>query len=648
MKRKYAQLLFGFFTFAASLVSSPIMAKTVSNPSVSNSASSAAGTAQGFVPNVESDQLWGKIFLVSLVVIFIAMTTMSFSFGLSGDEVDMNEYGKAILKYFTSFGSDQTVFNMPKEFDRDGVIQYYGGFFDLICAVVNKISPFAEYTTRHILNAWAGFLAILFAAKISSRSFNKQTGVVCAWLMFLSPFFLGHAMNNPKDIPFATAYIAAIYFTIKWFEHLPKPSIRDYVLLILAIGITIDVRVGGILLLPYLFVFAGIIFVVKKWFQQGDVDLKSWIKPLLIVAVAGYLAGSLFWPYGQKNPISNPLTALHEMSNFKVSIGQLFEGTKTPSSELPSNYLIKSFLITNSYALLIGIVLMFVFLLSIRKMGKAPAVYFVLFTGLFPIFYIIYSKANVYHAWRHVMFAFPSLAIAAAGGWYCLSNYLAKKNFKYGIAILGLLLLEPLSFIVSSYPNTVCYFNAFAGGVKGAYCNYEMDYYYNSLKQDADWFKKNVLPTVKQGDTVIIASNAAHLVLQYFKDNKNVRVTYIRYPERDQKNWDYSIYHIALIPEDEIKARTWFPKTVLFKAEVSDCPLSALTKRPSYDDLKGFDALKENKVDTAISYFNNYLKVDPDNIEMLNMMGNIYHQLHRDDLAQQYNARISKLLSSTE
>ena len=592
------------------------------------------------------DKLWGNILLASFAAILILMTIMSFSYGISGDEVDMNEYGKAILKYFTSFGRDQMVLNMPKDYNRDGVMQYYGGFFDLICAFVNKVSPLNEYTTRHILNAWAGFLAIFFAAKIAARAFNKQAAVFCAWLMFASPFFLGHAMNNPKDIPFATAYIAAIYCIIRLFSNLPKPSVKDYVLTVLSIGITIDVRVGGILLIPYLFVFAGIIFVVNKWFQGKETDLKLWIKPLLIVAVLGYFAGSLFWPYGQKNPISNPLTALHEMSNFKVSIGQLFEGTKVASNELPANFLIKSFLITNSYVLIIGLLLMAIFMISVRKQPMASTICFVIFTGIFPIFYIIYSKANVYHGWRHVMFAFPSLAISATGGWYFLSNFLATRKFKYGMAIAALLLLEPLSFIAQSFPNTICYFNTFAGGVKGAYTQYEMDYYYNSVKQDIDYFKKNELPKIKAGDSVIIASNCAHLLLQYFKENKNVKILYVRYPERNQKPWDYSIYHIALIPEDEIKARTWIPKTALFTAEVNDCALSALSRRPSYDDLKGFDALKENKVDTALTYFTSYLKADPNNIEMLNLMANIYHQMHRDDIARQYANQMNKLLAA--
>ena len=633
------------FYFCPYLVSSHIMAKSANKPPVQNTGIPQKPVSADVTP-VPDEKLWNNLLLASFALIFILMTVMSFSYGISGDEVDMNEYGKAILKYFTTFGNDQMVLNMPKDYNRDGVMQYYGGFFDLICAIVNKVSPLGEYATRHMLNAWAGFLAIFFAAKIAARSFSKQSAVFCAWLMFASPFFLGHAMNNPKDVPFATAYIAAIYCIINLFRNLPKPSVKDYIFTILAIGITIDVRVGGILLIPYLFVFTAIIFVINKWFLGKETDVKAWAIPLIIVSVGGYLAGSLFWPYGQKNPISNPLTALHEMSNFKVSIGQLFEGTKIASSELPANFLIKSFMITNSYVLLAGLILMAAFLWGIRKQPIAATIYFVIFTGVFPIFYIIYSKANVYHGWRHVMFAFPSLAIAAAGGWHFLNEFLAKRNFKYGMAIAAVLLLEPLSFVAMSFPNTICYFNAFAGGVKGAYTQYEMDYYYNSVKQCTDYFKKNELPKLKQGDTVVIASNCAHLLLQYFKENKNVKILYVRYPERDQKPWDYSLFHIALIPEDEIKARTWIPKSAMFTAAVNDCPLSALSKRPSYNDLKGFDALKENKIDSAITYFTNYMKADPNNIEMLNLLANIFHKLNRDDLARQYNDQMNKLLAA--
>ncbi len=589
-----------------------------------------------------------KITIISLIIIFILMTVMSFSYGLSGDEVDMNEYGKAILHYFTSLGKDQTVFNMSKEYNRDGVILYYGGLFDLICAVVNSFSPFEEYTTRHILNAWAGFLAIYFSVKICIRCFGNQAAILCAWLMFLSPFFLGNAMNNPKDIPFAAAYIIAIYCIILLFSNMPKPKVIHYVWAILAIGAAINVRVAGILLIPYLFILAGFLYISGMFAKEHNVNIRQWIKPILIVAALGYLAGNLFWPYGQLNPFSNPLTALEEMSNFKVSILQLFDGEKIPSDELPDNYLLKSFIITNSYAIIAGIVLALFGILSIRKRPGSTITYFVFFTGLFPVFYIIYKHSNIYHLWRHVLFIFPSLAIMAAGGWQILSDWLKERKFKYGLVICMVLLLEPAYFIASSFPNTITYYNAFAGGVKGAYSNYEMDFYYNSLKQDAEWFKKNILPKYTPSDTIRVATNAAHLLNKYFKDNTNVMISYVRFPERNQSNWDYSIFHIALIPVEEIKAGTWLPPTTLFKATSAGRPLSAVAKRPSYDDIKGMKALENNNVDSALNYFDQYLKADPKDIQMLSIVANIYHQLHRDDLAQPYINKANQLMQEQE
>jgi hypothetical protein len=62
-------------------------------------------------------------------------------------------------------------------YNRDGVIQYYGGLFDLICALINTISPLDEYVTRHLLNAWAGFLALFFAVKISRRILGEQAAI---------------------------------------------------------------------------------------------------------------------------------------------------------------------------------------------------------------------------------------------------------------------------------------------------------------------------------------------------------------------------------------------------------------------------------------------------------------------------------------
>lgn len=580
------------------------------------------------------------------ILLFVLMTGMSFSYGISGDEVDMNEYGKTILQYFGSFGSDRSVFRTSDElnaagvynYNRDNVIQYYGGLFDLICAVVNKVSPFDEYTTRHILNAWAGFLALLFAARILKRLLGMRAAWVGTILMALSPFFMGHAMNNPKDIPFATAYIMAIYFMIRLFDRLPKPRWTDYLWVILCIGATINIRVGGILLIPYLGVYAVLHSIVPRWFQNdASRPLAQYLKPVLITAVAGYLCGSLLWPYGLQNPIANPLTALSEMGNFKVNLRQLYEGTKQFSGELPLSFLPKSFVITNSFALLAGLLAMLPFIWGFRTHKQAPALYFVLFTGVFPFLYILYTHANVYHAWRHVLFIFPSLLILSAFGWNQLMDWFQAKNIQLAaVGLFGFLLLEPLYFMANAFPNTVTYHNQLVGGVKGAYGQYEVDYYYNSVKEAADWFKKNELSKLKPTDTVRLYSNAAHILTHYFEDHKNVVVDYVRFPERNQKNWDYALFHIALIPETDIQQGSWIPSSTVYKAEVQGKPLCILMKRPSHDDQTAMRFLEQQQPDSALVYFDRYLQKDPKNADVLCTAGQIAMQMQKAELAAKY------------
>lgn len=596
----------------------------------------------GPVVSMEPDQqMWGRIFSASLLLVFVLMGVMSFGYGLSGDEVDMNEYGKAILRYFTTFGADDTVLHLPRSIDRDGVLMYYGGFFDLVCAVVNKFSPFEEYTTRHILNAWAGFIAIYFSARITALLADKRIATFCVWLMFLSPFFLGHAMNNPKDIPLAAAYIASIYFIIRFFSKYPVVKWTDYLWVILSIGITINVRVAGILLIPYLFVFAGFLYLSKAFAKDSDIKISYYAKPVIVISILGYLAGSLFWPYAQQNPLSNPLNALSEMSNFKINLAQIWEGEKVMSGELPSSYLIKSFFITNSYVLLTGLVLFFVFIRKAAK-GKTPTItYFVVFTALFPLFYIIYKKSNVYHAWRHVLFIFPSVAVMASLGWYYVNGYIADtwRKAYAGIAIAALLLVEPILFIIPTYPNTVTYHNQFAGGVQGAYGNYEVDYYYNSVKQCVDRFINEELPKYKPDDTITVASNAVHLLYPVLTKYKNLRVNYVRYHEKDQQPWDYAIFHIALIPLDVIQSENWVPESAIYTAQVKGKPLCLLLKRASQDDLLGFQALQNGNREQALEYFRKYLSKDANNVNVLTTTARVFMEMNNMDSAYVYAAK---------
>jgi hypothetical protein len=558
---------------------------------------------------------WKKALFISLLLVFIFMTVMSFWYGISGDEMDMNSYGKAILDYFTSFGRDTTALNPPKSFDRDGVLEYYGGFFDLIAALVNKISPLKEFTTRHILNAWTGFLAIFFAAKICLRLKGSRMAVLCTWLMFLAPFFLGHAMNNPKDIPFATAYIGAIYFFLRFYAKFPDITWKDYILPVLALGIAIDIRAAGILLIPYMFIWLAWNYILFK--EKRD-SFRKLILPLVIISVLGYFLASLFWPYALQNPLLNPIKALSQLSHFKVGLYQMYEGERIVSFDLPATYLIHNFFITNAYILIAGLVLAPFFILGNLRKKEFSLISFIVFITVFPVAYIMYKHANVYHAWRHVLFIFPGAAILAAYGLNGLWEWVGKGFMRYVIAALIVIgFLEPVVFIIKTFPNTICYYNILAGGVPNAYYNYEMDYYYNSMKESADWFIKNEVPKLKDKDSVIIASNNSVILGQYLKKYPNLKVHYVRFYERSMSDWDYGVFHRALIPADQLQNGSWVIDSLLHETTIDGLPLTIIVKRPSKEDFKGFELLKQNKVEEGVHDLLQYHEIDPAN-ELVN------------------------------
>ena len=76
--------------------------------------------------------------------------------------------------------------------------------------------------------------------------------------MAFSPRFFGESMNNPKDITMAAGYMVSYLFILKFLKQLPKPSLKTAIGLGLSIGMAMGIRIGGLLLIPYTFLFYGL------------------------------------------------------------------------------------------------------------------------------------------------------------------------------------------------------------------------------------------------------------------------------------------------------------------------------------------------------------------------------------------------------
>jgi len=551
-------------------------------------------------------------FATFAIITLIYMVIGSMSAGNSGDEHYNHDHAAYVYKYIQTGGQDTSYMNPALPLQK-----YYGQAFDDIVYIINDVLKIDNYyQSRHLLNALTGWLLILFTGLTATLIFGWRAGLLALIIMFFSPKILGHSWNNPKDIPFATTYTFTLYFIFRLVKSLPQIKKIDLFFISLGIASSISIRIGGLIIIPYLFLFTGVFYITQKNFytKQGFISALKVGVILIGISIIGYFLGLVLWPYGLKDPIHNPIEALKEMTNYDVGLNQLYEGTITMSKELPWSYGLEYILITSPLIVFLGLLAFFPRLFMKKTERKEYLLYsYLIFAFAFPIAYTIYKNSNLYGGWRHLLWTYSPIVILAAGGF---NFFLNKKNkyIKYGtLAIIVLLLFHPVKHTFKNHPYQYVYYNQLVGGVEGAYGNYEMDYYYHSLREGAEWLIKNEI----SNDTVVVTTNHRRISEYYFRNYPQVKVIYSRYYEKSKDQWDYAIWANEHITPLQLEKGYWPPKKTIHTMDVDGMPIGAVVKRISNEDYLGFEALKRRRLNEAKTHFRNFLKVYPENEEVL-------------------------------
>lgn len=557
-----------------------------------------------------------KIIFYSIAgIMLILMPILSLNTGISGDEETYHfPHGKNVYNYYTTFGKDTTCLHY-----NNSVLHMYGPVFDLsTVAAIKVFKPEDPYTVRHIMNSLAGWTAILFAALIAVMIGGWRAGIITLLFMFLSPRFLGHSFNNPKDIPNAAAYIFTIFAIFRYLKNFPEMKYKYAWPVALGIGLAIGVRVGGILLAVYFIFFAGLFYLFntkrKEVFEGKNLHkLFNMLTFVTLIGIAGYIIGVILWPYAHKAPLERTIEALKYMEKYGTSLKQIFEGKFIWSDNVPVYYLPKYILMTIPEFIIVGFVLFFVF---IKKMKKENTTWLValLFASLFPIFYIIYKHSNVYGGWRHIMFIYPGIAIIAALGVNAFIDFFKNKYIRYSIiGVFTAFMVLPLTFIIRNHPHEYVYYNTISGGVKKAYSKYEMDYFYHSLRAGSEWLIKNKIDKVDvpNDKKIIVATNHSILVSHYFRNYKDkVQVKYIRYYERGNSTWDYAILANSYVNPYQLRKDIWPPSNTIHTIDVDKKPICAILERKDNSDYEGYLMMSAGNYDQAVQLFDKALSID--------------------------------------
>lgn len=429
------------------------------------------------------DVLSVSAFALSNLVMLLTLTDYGFTY----DEPPHIRYGERILNFYASgFRA------------RDSLQTSYVGGFDLVAALLRRVSPFDAFVTNHVLCIFVAQCGLFGTWKLG-RLLGGRLGGFCAWLfLILTPVYYSHQFNNPKDVPFAAGYIWGLYFVaqiVVAHERSPLECLRLLTStkfcaqLGLVLGLGMSVRVGGVLLVGYLVLALGAIALERRrvglrWIPGPLAPLALKFGLALLVAWALLL---VCWPKALLAPVQGPAAAVESVTHYKsFDSPTLLRGKLVSSHQLPWDYLPTYFAVQLPEVTLLtffGAVV-----LCARKWWRARRIgvglplstTLVVVAVLLPPTYAIVRGSILYDGLRHFLFIIPPIAVLCGTAASALTDHLAvaRPRWLWAVGALSVLFTaDQLSALVTTHPYQHVHFNRISGGTKPAIARFETEYY---------------------------------------------------------------------------------------------------------------------------------------------------------------------------
>jgi hypothetical protein len=349
----------------------------------------------------------------------------------------------------------------------------------------------------HLVNFLFFQLGVYFLYRLSTRWMKPYAAVAAAALFSWQPMLLGHAFINPKDPPFLSFFLAAICLGFEMVDRLTgdrKPGIFVFVLPAIFLGLTTSIRIIGPL--AGLLVFIYFVFMLLR-----NKDKRT--TPFPWLAFLAYGATALFvmfitWPYLWESPFTRFTDVLRFMSDNPTNLSVLFGGQVYRAGELPRRYL--PFLLGTTFTepvlllFVLGVFAGYRKLLHDRSEKRASNLLTASLTlswFILLVLYVLIRKPAMYDGIRHFLFILPPIFIFSGFTFEYIFDFLsthAAPSWLYAVLVL-LILLPGVIGILRLHPYEYTYYNSFVGGTRGAFRQYETDYWltcYKEAVQDLD------------------------------------------------------------------------------------------------------------------------------------------------------------------
>jgi hypothetical protein len=412
---------------------------------------------------------WAAVASIFALALLPLLLWFSRDFGVTWDEGYRQANGERIWQLYQGH-------EVPAASANEDL---HGGLFDVMAVGLQQVIPLDRYDVRHLLNATFGWVGVVLCGWLTARVGGPAAGLLAMILLASFPPYIGHSMNNPKDVPFAamaTAVLAVMTTLPRAFPYLPWTQV---LWLGGTVGLSLAVRPGGILFLGYvgLYVCASILSA-RDWNVSRLVSTA--VRFTMVVAIA-LVVPMPVWPHLWDRPFIGAFEAAEAISHYPWIGRVLFQGRDVASTLVPWTYVPVWFFWTTPPIVIAGAAL------SLRGLLRAGwhrrATLGLWFAVLFPVVYVVVRRSTLYDGVRHLLFIVPPLVALAALGWHGLLGDTHGRARLVVALLLALGIAEPLVFQLRNHPNQVVYFQPLVGGPAGASGRFELDYWGNCLYQ---------------------------------------------------------------------------------------------------------------------------------------------------------------------
>jgi hypothetical protein len=439
--------------------------------------------------------------IVAAVALLTAVLVVGLStaadYGFTVDEYNADDYGPKALAWYTSGFTDRSHFETV-EFS----LWYYGPWFHMLTGYVQSFDLADRITVRHAMTFMVGLAGVAALLPIGRLAVGRWVGLAAIALCLMTGYFYGSLFFTPIDVPFLAAMTWAT-LAILVMTRRELPSWPATIAVGLLTGLAIGTRTGGIITHAYL--LGAMILCAVEFFGNHSRLTARYVLQIGVryaaVVVLAWLTAIALWPWLQiGNPFEQFRIALVHFATIPMSFEFSHWGERIWTNALPQSYIPAQLLarLPGAFLLLLAVALGYAVVAAAiagrdiaakwrldRSAGLRAAalalahergVLVICAAVALPLGFLIVQRATIYDGIRHVLFVIPMLAILAGAGWYALLPLLRRAAVVTAV-VTGAYVGSTVATLVALHPLEYVAMNALAGGTRGAYNRFELDYW---------------------------------------------------------------------------------------------------------------------------------------------------------------------------